>query len=307
MQLTGLWAAIPTPWDAHGRLDEAVLERNIDRYLAHGVDGVYTTDSDGEFYGIELAEFQQLIAAFSRKINATSMDAAVGVTWSHTQGVIDRIRVALDHGIAKVHVAFPYWMPLAPTDVDHFFADLARAAPDARWIHYNTPNTSPMLTGKDYARLAGAHPDQLIGSKQGSTNLVALAEIIGESPHLAHFMVEYNLVPGFILGARGVYSYWVNTLPAWERRWVNACLTRDWDTAWQMQVKLLKWERTYIARVRAAGHRHGIVGKTRAALTGFLEDTGYTRAPYYPVEAELQDWLKQAFDQFWGDEIDRVE
>ncbi len=304
MKLEGLWAAIPTPWDQQGRLDEGILERNIDRYVQHGVDGVYTTDSDGEFYAIELEEFRQLVAAFSRKMRSTSLGAAVGVTWSHTQGIIDRIRVALDHGIFTVHVAFPYWMPLAPTDVDRFFDDLAEAVPDARWVHYNTPNTSPLFTGKDYSKLAAAYPDQFIGSKQGATDLVNLAEIIEESPDLAHFVVEYNLVLGFLLGARGVYSYWVNTLPDWERRWVDACLTKDWETAWQMQKKLLKWERTSIAPLRQAGHRHGIIGKARAALSGFLEDSGRTRPPYYPVDSILQESLKRAFEEFWADELE---
>src|SRR3990172_9303882 len=174
MGLQGLWAAIPTPWDSHAKLDEEILERNIERYLAHRVDGVYTTDSDGEFYAIELAEFRQLVAAFSRKMGSTSLGAAVGVTWSHTQGIIDRMRVALEHGIPLVHVAFPYWMPLAPKDVERFFADLAEAVPEARWVHYNTSNSSPLLTGRDYARLAATYPDQMVGSKQGATDVMQL-------------------------------------------------------------------------------------------------------------------------------------
>jgi len=304
VELKGLWAAIPTPWDSHGQLDEGVLQRNIDRYAQHGVDGVYTTDSDGEFYAIELAEFRGLVAAFGREMRNTSMETAVGVTWSHTEGIIDRIRVALEHGICLVHVAFPYWMPLAPTDVDHFFADLAGAVPDARWVHYNNPNSKTVLTGEDYARLSAVYPDQFVGSKQGTTDLLQLAEIIGESPKLAHFVVDYTVAPGLILGARGVYSYWVNTLPDWERRWVDACLNGDWTAGWQMQMRLWQWERSYVAPLRRAGYRHGVIGKARAALSGFLEDAGYTRAPYYTVQAEMQTALKQCFDEFWSDEIE---
>jgi dihydrodipicolinate synthase/N-acetylneuraminate lyase len=194
-------------------------------------------------------------------------------------------------------------MPLALGDVERFFVDLAEAAPEARWVHYNTANTGLLLTGRDYARLAAAFPDQFAGSKQGATDLMQLVEIIDESPHLAHFVVEYNLVPGFILGARGVYSYWVNTLPGWERRWVDACVQGDWEAAWRMQVKLWRWERTHITPLRQAGHRHAIVGKARAALSGFLEDSGRTRAPYYPVDPQLQATLKLAFDEFWAEEI----
>jgi 4-hydroxy-tetrahydrodipicolinate synthase len=96
--LCGVWAAVPTPWDAEGRLAEGMLERNIDRYAAHGINGVYTTDSDGEFYAIELDEFRRLVAVFARAMHGAGLAAAVGVTWSHTAGIVDRIKVALDAG-----------------------------------------------------------------------------------------------------------------------------------------------------------------------------------------------------------------
>ncbi len=42
---------------------DAVRE-NVRRCRAVGLHGVYTTDSDGEFYAIELDDFQTLIEAF---------------------------------------------------------------------------------------------------------------------------------------------------------------------------------------------------------------------------------------------------
>ena len=45
--LKGLWAAMPTPWNDRGRFVAGVLERNVERYAAIPMDGVYITDSDG--------------------------------------------------------------------------------------------------------------------------------------------------------------------------------------------------------------------------------------------------------------------
>jgi dihydrodipicolinate synthase/N-acetylneuraminate lyase len=50
--LHGVWAAIATPFDAHDRFDAGVLRENMRRLHAAGVHGIYTTDSDGEFYAI---------------------------------------------------------------------------------------------------------------------------------------------------------------------------------------------------------------------------------------------------------------
>jgi 4-hydroxy-tetrahydrodipicolinate synthase len=301
--LKGLWSAVPTPWDASGSLDEGMLHRNCERLAAAKVEGVYTTDSDGEFYAIELDRFKQLAQAFARAMERTGLDAAMGVTWTHTQGTIDRLKASYDVGIPTAHVAFPFFMALAPTDVDRFWEDLAQAVPEGRWIHYAHPRCGPQLTGKDYARLARRFPEQLIGTKLSDRDVVRLTEILVRAPELAHLVTDPIMAPGMMLGARGCCSYWVNTLPRWHRRYMDCCLAGDWTAAAGCYQKLLQWELTHLQAIVAAGHNHGIIGKAQGALTGFLEDTGITRPPYGPVPPDLQRQLKAAFDQYWEPEI----
>jgi dihydrodipicolinate synthase/N-acetylneuraminate lyase len=318
----GLWAALPTPWTRSGELCAQTIARNCAALASAGVDGIYTTDSDGEFYAIELDLFTKLSRAFGRAMEQAEqhaskalpsaeaggggpgrIDAAIGVTWSHTRGVIDRIKAACDAGIPNVHVAFPFFMPLAKSDVERFFDDLAEAVPQARWIHYAHARTGPTLTGADYARLARRFPEQLIGTKLSCADQLQLAEILIRSPELAHLVVDPIMLPGMMLGARGCCSYWVNTLPRWQRRYMDWCLARQWDQARGCHLKLLEWELTHIAPLRAAGHLHGIISKARAALTNFLADTGYTQPPYYPVPPQVQEQLAGAFATYWAEEL----
>jgi hypothetical protein len=65
----------------------------------------------------------------------------------------------------------------------------------------------------------------------------------------------------------------------------------------------MRWELEHISKLRTAGHLHGIIGKARAALSGFLEDSGLTRPPYYPVPDALQAELRRAFRDYWADEL----
>jgi dihydrodipicolinate synthase/N-acetylneuraminate lyase len=302
--VTGLWAAAPTTWDDRGQFDGEAFERNLDRYAEARVDGVYTTDSDGEFYAIELELFERIVKRFARRMEQHRLPAAVGVTWSSTAGIIERMRIAVSHGIEIVHVTFPYWMPIAPQDVDRFFDDLATAAPEGRWIHYNTERSRLVLTGGDYARIADAYPDQLIGSKQGTRDLVTLFDIIDQTPHLSHLAGEYTLTLAYRIGAVGLCSFWINVLPGWMRRWVDACANGQWDEAWAMQRKLWRWERQETSKLVAAGHLHGIIGKSRGRMTNFLEDSGFSQPPYYPVAPELQEEIEAAFRKFWEAEIE---
>jgi hypothetical protein len=84
---------------------------------------------------------------------------------------------------------------------------------------------------------------------------------------------------------------------------MDACLANRWDEARQYHAKLMTWEMTHIAQLRAAGHLHGIIGKARAALSEFLADSGYTQPPYYPISDAMRTELKRAFDQYWAEEV----
>lgn len=302
--LKGLWSALPTPWNERGEVDEGILSRNCRRLAAAGIDGIYTTDSDGEFYAIELDQFQRLARSFAKAMETANVGAAMGVTWTSTQGIVDRIKSSCDAGIPNVHVGFPFFMPLAKPDVDRFWDDLAQAVPDARWIHYAHPQCGPPLTGADYARLAERFPEQLIGTKLSERDILRLTEILMRSPELAHFVTDPILAPGMMLGAKGCYSYWVNTMPSWHRRYMEACLSGDWATADVCHKRLIEFELAHVQPIVEAGHSHGIIGKARGALTPFLEETGITKAPYTPVSHELWEQLKIGFERYWAAEIE---
>src|SRR5438552_3390654 len=85
--LHGVWAAVATPFDQQGRFDEGTLRENIRRLAGAGVHGIYTTDSDGEFYALELEEFRQVVGVFADETSKLGIPTQVGVTWVNTQGM----------------------------------------------------------------------------------------------------------------------------------------------------------------------------------------------------------------------------
>lgn len=299
----GLWAAIPMPWTAAGRLDEAIFARNVDRLAEARVDGIYTTDADGEFYSIELDEFRTIAASFAQAMQRVDCRAQVGVTWTNTQGIIDRMRICLDLGINTFHICYPYFMPLNAADVRRFWHDLAAAAPAARWIHYNTPRGHVRMLGAEYRSLAAEFPEQFIGTKLGTQNFLELSDIIAATPQLSHILTDFTVVPGMLLGGRGTYSFWVNSLPGWQRRLVDLCQRGEWDAAMAMQRKFNLWETSCVEPYVRRGYLHGIIGKARGAASGFLEDEGRTRAPYQPLPDGDADRLAADFRDWWAEEL----
>jgi dihydrodipicolinate synthase/N-acetylneuraminate lyase len=303
-EIFGLWAAIPMPWTAAGQLNAGMLQRNIDRLAAVPCDGIYTTDSDGEFYALEIGEFREFIGTLADCLTPYDCGVQVGATWTNVNGIIERMKICLDNGISAVHICYPYWMPLNDNDVKHFWHDLASAVPEARWIHYNTPRGHVIMTGQRYRWLAQEFPEQFIGTKLGTQNFLELSEIIGATPHIAHVVTDFVTVPAMMLGARGVYSFWVNTLPNWQRRLMKLCLENKWGAAMSMQLKFNRWECECVEAIVRQGYLHGIVGKARCATSRFLEDDGFTRAPYYPVPEDVARQLSVRFAEWWSVELE---
>src|SRR5213082_2825825 len=97
--LHGVWAAIATPFDDQDRFDADIFRENIRRLHAAGVHGIYTTDSDGEFYAIELDEFKHIADVLADEGQRLGLPTQMGVTWSNTRGMLDRISYASERGI----------------------------------------------------------------------------------------------------------------------------------------------------------------------------------------------------------------
>jgi 4-hydroxy-tetrahydrodipicolinate synthase len=228
--LQGVWAALPVPWTASDRVDPGLVAELVRRYRAAGVDGVYTTGTDGEMHVLEWEDFRALVDAFAAAVAATGLPAQVGCTWSHTDGVLARMRYAEERGIGCAQVALPSWVPLKDGEVLRFFADLSRGCPEMKLVHYNIARAGRFLTGKDYRAILEVAPN-LAGSKHTGGDVGSLIEIVQATRELRHFVVDHQIVPGALFGAKGFYSFLVNLSPDFATALWRDCEQGDWTEA----------------------------------------------------------------------------
>jgi 4-hydroxy-tetrahydrodipicolinate synthase len=280
--LAGVWAAIATPFDEHDHFDEDVFRENVRRLHKAGVHGVYTTDSDGEFYAIELAEFRRIVDVFADEAERLGLATQVGVTWPNTQGMLDRLRYAADRGILGAHVGHPFFMPMTPRSYAAFWADVQAAVPG--WfglVHYNTPRVHNTQRGSDYAVLQIAVPN-LIGTKHVGSDVGEFMAVVTEAPQLSHFTGEHAFTPFVFLGARGIYSWFANFNPRYLLEWWDLMERGCWDEARARQRRLQAFTRA-TSVLHEDGNLHGIVGKALTAASDFLVPSNRTRRPYLAV------------------------
>ena len=299
--LHGVWAAIATPFDAHDRYDADVFRENIRRLHAAGVHGIYTTDSDGEFYAIELDEFKQIVKVFADETRRLSFPSMVGVTWGNTQGMTDRLSYAAEQGILGAHVGHPFFMPMSAESYRAFWDDIRAAAPD--WfglVHYNTPRVHNYRRGPDYVPLLDI--PNLIGTKHVGSDFPEFLTLMASVPQLSHFTGEHAMTPYMLFGARGVYSWFVNFNPRFMLDWYADIENGRWDVARRRQERLHAF-RGAMSLLEGSGNLHGIVGKALTAASAFLVPANRTRKPYLAVPDETVAVFRQTVEAQFPDLI----
>ena len=298
--LCGVWAALATPFDEDGAFDPGVLRENIRRLHAAGVHGVYTTDSDGEFYAIEIDEFREIVAVLTSECAAVGLPAQVGCTWSSTAGVVDRLRVCVENGVLGAHVGHPFFMPMHRDAVRVFWDDLAKAVPEGfALVHYNTPRCPNYLRGADYASLAAEIP-ALVGVKFVSTDFLEFLDLVRSVPELSVFVSEGAFAPFFPYGARGVYSWLANINAAYMLGWYDELVAGRRDEADRRQERVHAYGRA-TDFVREGGNFHAAVNKARAASSRFLVPSNRTRGPYLAISEEEVERLREVLESEFPD------
>lgn len=296
--LHGIWAALPTPFAADGQLDEDALRENVRRLTVGGVHGIYTTDADGEFYALELDEFEQLVGAFADECGRVGVPSQVGCTWPSTAGVVARLRICAELGVLGAHVGHPFFMPMTRDSMWRFWDDVAAAVPD--WfalIHYNSLRCPNYLTGRDYAELAERIPN-LVGVKYVKSDFSEFLELVSHAPQLSVFVSEQVLAPFYRYGARGIYSWFANVNPRYLRDWYEELGAGQWSKAEQRQLRLHAFSQAS-QPLREQGHLHAALNKARTAALPFLVSANRTRAPYLPVpQQDVDAFARTAHEQF---------
>ncbi len=300
--LHGVWLALTTPFTADDRIDTDAIRENVRRCQAVGLHGVYTTDSDGEFYAIELNEFQTLIEAFGAECGRAGIASQAGVTWSSTRGITDRLRIAAANGIVGAHVGHPIFMPMTEASFLQFWRDVSDAVPEGfGLIEYNTPRQPHVLRGEDFRRLSTEFP-KLVGVKYVQGEIDGFIASRQAAPDLAFLVGETVLTAFGLHGARGTYSWMAAYNPRFMLEWWDDIEQGRWDEAARKNQRLLEFSSAAKVHLREGGNLHGIISKAIAAASPFLVETTWeTRKPYLPVSHAAWDRFRRVADEEFAD------
>ncbi|MBL9203717.1 MAG: dihydrodipicolinate synthase family protein [Opitutaceae bacterium] len=205
------------PWREDGTWDEPRLRGCIEDLVTHVTPHLYLFGTAGEGYAVTDDQFRAVTRCFTTTMASLGAFPMVGVIGTSLGSVQERIAFARDLGVTAFQISFPSWGALLPAEVDAFFAHLCDRFPDVRFLHYNLARAQPVLTGRDYARLAARHPN-LVAVKMGGESLDTLADVARAAPALRCFFTEFaylRLADTCGCGLLSALSACSPRLPAW--------------------------------------------------------------------------------------------
>ncbi len=206
MQLQGVLPPMVTPLDAEERVDEAGLERQLERLLAAGVHGIYLLGSSGEMPALRDGERRRAVDA-ARRVARGRVPLVVGCMAASTARAIDNIRMAEAAGADAVAVTPPHYYPLtAPALMVEHYRRCA-AATGLPVVIYNIPQTTKVMLAPETVMAIRALP-RVIGIKDSSgdlTHVLRILQLRGEDREFGVLVGALPISgPAMLMGADGM-------------------------------------------------------------------------------------------------------
>lgn len=281
IDLSGLYAPVPTPFHEDERIAFDHFEANLQRWISQPLDGVVMPGSNSEIPYLTDEEKLHLWAACANVFQGSSKQWIAGTGVERTADTIHLTQEAARAGAIAALVLPPSYYKRAMTHevlVRHY-TSLADQSPIPILV-YNIP----AYTGIDFelktlVQLA-EHPN-IMGMKDSSSNVVKMAALLKARPDFKVFAGTGSaLLPYLSIGAVGGVMAVANIAAVPLRRILDAFQAGRLDEARQVQLSLVELN-------SAVTTRYGVPGlKYAMEQVGFYG--GPPRLPLLRIDVEAQ-------------------
>jgi len=271
--LTGLVAAVHTPFRPDGSLHLDVVEAQAAHLRAWGIDLAFVGGSTGEGHSLSLEERRALARRWVEVARGTALGVVVHVGANCLADSRALAAQAEELGAVAISALVPSYFK--PRDTDALVAccaDVAAAAPRTPFYFYDIPAlTGVSLSMPDFLERAEGRLPTLAGIKFTSPDLMAyqLCLRAANGAFDVPYGVDEWLLATLALGARGAVGSTYNFVAPLYGRMLRAFAASDLVTAQQLRsVRLVRL---------LAGY--GYMGAAKAVMAMLGVDVGPPRLP----------------------------
>lgn len=281
MDLSGIYPALTTPFDANGNVSLADFKHNLHRYNQTDLAGYVVLGSTGESVLLSSKETEGILVA-AREAASAEKKMIAGTGAESTAETIERTKRAAKLGYDAALVKTPYYYK--PVYKPEVYLTHYRAVADASPIPillYSVPQfTGVTLETAEIVALA-EHPN-IIGMKDSSGSVQRTVEVVAGAPHTFQMLTggASVIMPSLSAGAIGAILALASAFPEKCVALYQLYRQKMYDQARELQGRLA------IASKRVVSE-NGIAGvKFVMDLRGYRG--GVPRAPLLPLNEQAK-------------------
>ncbi|MCA9156490.1 MAG: dihydrodipicolinate synthase family protein, partial [Planctomycetales bacterium] len=230
--LTGLIAAVYTPFDADGELRVSMIERQAQGLIESGASGVFVAGTTGESHSLSMDERIELARRWADVVSGTPLKLVIHVGHNSLPEAVVLARQAAQIGADAIAALAPsYFKPATVEQLIDFCEPLARAAGDTPFYYYDIPGmTGVVLPMARFLEQGKSRIPTLRGMKYSNGNLPQLQECLrlGEGEFDVLFGSDEALLAALALGVRGAVGATYNFAAPLYLRVIEAFEAGDW-------------------------------------------------------------------------------
>ena len=283
---TGACTALVTPF-LGDKVNFPMLERLLQRQLDAGIEAVVICGTTGESPTLSDREKLEMFHRAKQHVGDRCKIIA-GTGSNNTEHAIALSKAAQDASVDALLVVTPYYNKATPEGLIAHYSSIAGSV-DIPVILYNVPSRTGVDIPVAVYQALSLIPN-IAGVKEATTDIVKIARIREACPELPLYSGnDDQIVPVMALGGLGVISVLSNVLPEQTQAMAKAALDGDFDTAADLQLRLLPLIQTLFCEVNP------IPVKAAMAMLGF--DCGACRMPLTSLSPEHELLLKRRLSE----------
>lgn len=284
---TGACTALITPF-IDGRINYPMLELLLRRQVEAGIRAVVLCGTTGESATLSDSERLEIIRRAKRYVADECLIIA-GTGSNSTEHAVQLSVAAENAGADALLVVTPYYNKATEDGLIAHYSAVAGAV-HIPVIVYNVPSRTGVDISVEVCRCLSMLPN-IAGIKEASTDIRKVAHLAALCPR--EFAIwsgnDDMTAPVMSLGGQGVISVLSNIVPSQVQSMTRAALDGDFDTAADLQGKLLPLCHALFSEVNP------IPVKAAMKLIGY--DCGPCRLPLTPISRENLEVLKSVLPQ----------
>lgn len=280
---TGACTALVTPF-LNGNVNYPMLEQLIRRQIDAGIRAIVICGTTGESPTLSDSEKLEM---FRRAKRYAGNDCLIlgGTGSNSTEHTLSLSRAAEETGVDALLVVSPYYNKATPEGLIAHYSAVASAV-HIPVVLYNVPGRTGVDIPVPVYKCLAQIPN-IVGVKEASSDITKISKILASCPK--DFTVwsgnDDQAAAVMALGGKGVISVLSNVAPEETLAMALAALDGDFDTAADLQLRLLPLIEMLFSEVNP------IPVKAAMKLIGY--DCGDCRLPLTPIPRENYEKLKR--------------